>query len=305
MQSVTPGTNQIQAPAAQQIQQPINQQLQGSPAPVQQPAPQMQTVYPITSKERMQYFMHQTQQLQGPAAQQVQQPINQQLQGSPARVQQSTPQMQALYPTPPKERMRSFMHQTQQLRGSPARVQQPTPPSAGSRLSKFSNPSTSSSKVHRPEFSSPPPQMQAIHPTTPKERMQYFMHQTQQLQSSAAQQVQQPTHQMQAVYPMPPKERMQSMMQQTQQLQASSQQVQQRTHQMQGIYSTPTKERKQSVSSLSAASPRKRTFEFMENIVPSNFVANPDNHARWTVSPNGDRTYLNGPQMKKARVSRK
>jgi hypothetical protein len=33
---------------------------------------------------------------------------------------------------------------------------------------------------------------------------------------------------------------------------------------------------------LSAASPRKRTFEFMENIVPSNFVANPDNHARWT-----------------------
>jgi hypothetical protein len=199
----------------------------------------VQAAYPTPPKGRMQSVTPGTNQIQAPAAQQIQQPINQQLQGSPARVQQ------------------------------------------------------------------PAPQMQAVHPTTPKERMQYFMHQTQQLQSSAAQQVQQPTHQMQAVYPMPPKERMQSMMQQTQQLQASSQQVQQRTHQMQGIYSTPTKERKQSVSSLSAASPRKRTFEFMENIVPSNFVANPDNHARWTVSPNGDRTYLNGPQVKKARVSRK
>ncbi|CAG8906669.1 unnamed protein product [Penicillium egyptiacum] len=195
-------------------------------------------------QQQQQCAMQQSHQFQAAAAQQVQQP---------------THQMQAVYPTPPKERMQSVMQQSQRLQASAAqRVQQP---------------------IH---------QKQAVYPTPPKERMQSVMHETQE------------------VYPSPPKERMQTTMQQTQRLQASgAQQAHPPTQQMQGIYSTPTKERKQSVSSLSAASTSKRTFEFMESIVPSNFVANPNNHARWTVSPNGDRTYLNGPQTKKARVSTK
>lgn len=148
----------------------------------------------------------------------------------------------------------------------------------------------------------PTHQMQTAFPT-PRERMQSVMHQTQQLQTSVAQQVQQPTQQIQGVSPATTKDCMQSMMHQTQQLQTAA--AQQPTNQMQGIYSTPTKEHMQSVPSPSAASPKKRSFQFMENIVPTDFVANPNNHARWSISPNGDRTYLNGPQTKKARTSRK
>lgn len=154
----------------------------------------------------------------------------------------------------------------------------------------------------------PTQQMQADFLTPPEGRMQSAMQQTQQLQTSAAQQ---PTQQMQGVLPITTKERMQSMMYQTQNLQTAVAQrvqqptTQQPTTQMQGIYSTPTKEHMQSVSSLSPASPKKRSFQFMENIVPTDFVANPNNHARWSISPNGDRTYLNGPQAKKARTSRK
>lgn len=139
-------------------------------------------------------------------------------------------------------------------------------------------------------------QMQAVYPTPPKDRMQmqFVMKQTQQLQAAAGQQVQQPTHQMQGVSPITHKERMQSIMHQTQNIQTTAaQRAQQPIKQM------------QSVSSLSATSPNKRDFQFMENIVPTNFVANPNNHARWGMSPNGDRTYLSGPQAKKARTSRK
>ncbi|KAJ9487389.1 hypothetical protein VN97_g5926 [Penicillium thymicola] len=169
-------------------------------------------------------------------------------------------------------------------------------------------------QVHqfRDQFQIPAPQrvqqsaqMQAVYPTPPKDRMQSVMKQTQQLHAAAGQQVQ-PAHQMQGVSPTTHKERMQSIMHQTQNLQtAAAQRVQQPTKQMQGIYSTPTKEHMQSVSSLSAASPKKRDFQFMENIVPTNFVANPNNYARWGITPNDDRTYLNGPRAKKARTSRK
>ncbi|KAI3103618.1 hypothetical protein CBS147333_7479 [Penicillium roqueforti] len=223
------------------------------------------------------------------------------------QVQQATPQMQGIYHTPPNtnERMQSAMQQTQQYQATATQQVQPT---------------------H---------QMQGVYPTPPNERMRSLMQQTQQRQATVAQQVQQPAYQMQAVHHTPSKERMasvirlsqklqdsvaqqqqptlyqtpskalvQSAMRQTQQLHASAdQQVRRPTQQMQGPYYTPTQEHMQSVSSLSAASPKKRTFEFAENIVPTNFVANPNNHARWTVSPNGDRTYLNGPQAKKARVS--
>ncbi|KAJ5440948.1 Ribonuclease P Rpp40 [Penicillium cf. griseofulvum] len=136
---------------------------------------------------------------------------------------------------------------------------------------------------------------QAVYPSPTKERMQSVLQGTQQLQTGATQQV----------YPTPPKDRMQSVMQQTQQLQASAAQRVQQPQRMQAVYSTPPKEPMQSVSSLSATSPSKRTFQFMENIVPANFVANPNIHARWGVSPNGDRTYLNGSPPKKARVSPK
>ncbi|KGO37952.1 hypothetical protein PEX1_055440 [Penicillium expansum] len=244
-----------------------------------------QTVRQYRDQQKKQHAMQQ--QLQTAAAHQFQQPTQQmeavystpsnqrmqsvmqqpqQFQAAAAQhVQQPIQQMEAVYPTPPKERMQSMMQQTQQLQA-----------------------------------------MQAVYSTPSQGRMQSMMQQTQQFQTAAAQQVQQPTQQMQADYPTPPKERMQSMMQQTQQLQASAaQRVQQPTRPMQGVYCTPTKERAQSVSSLSAASPSKRSFQFMESIVPPNFVANPNNHPRWSVSPNGDRTYLGGPQAKKARVSRK
>ncbi|KOS46545.1 hypothetical protein ACN38_g2498 [Penicillium nordicum] len=184
---------------------------------------------------------------------------------APQPVQHST-QMQAVYPTPPKDRMLFVMKQTQQLQ---AAAGQPVQHSA---------------------------QMQAVHPTPPKDRMQMqsVMKQTQQLQAAAGQQVQQPAHQMQGVSPITHKERMQSIMHQTQNIQTTAaQRAQQPIKQM------------QSVSSLSATSPKKRDFQFMENIVPTNFVANPNNHARWGMSPNGDRTYLGGPQAKKARTSRK
>lgn len=45
---------------------------------------------------------------------------------------------------------------------------------------------------------------------------------------------------------------------------------------------------------------RKRTFEFVEPVVPKGFVANPDNHGRFLYA-NGNRTYLNGPKNKRPR----
>lgn len=45
-----------------------------------------------------------------------------------------------------------------------------------------------------------------------------------------------------------------------------------------------------------------RQFIFAENTVPSNFVANPNNHGRWLVDELGRRHYLNAPKNKRTRM---
>lgn len=40
------------------------------------------------------------------------------------------------------------------------------------------------------------------------------------------------------------------------------------------------------------------TIEFLEPIVPAGFVANPNNHGRWSYDAAGNRAYLNGPKNK-------
>lgn len=108
------------------------------------------------------------------------------------------------------------------------------------------------------------------------------------------------------IYPTPPKERSQSTLYQPQQaVAAATQRAQQQTRQMQNVFAAPTMEPVSSSSSLGSTSSDKRNFEFVENVTPPNFVANPNNHARWGVGPTGDRTYLNGSPTKKARIARK
>ncbi|KAJ5779459.1 hypothetical protein N7457_007179 [Penicillium paradoxum] len=126
-----------------------------------------------------------------------------------------------------------------------------------------------------------------------REQMRGFMYRQQNLQHFQAAAAQRPAYQMPAVYPTPPKERVQPTLYQPQQV----------------AFSAPAMGHAQSGSSLSSASSSassgKRKFEFVENVVPPNFVANPNNHARWDVGPAGERIYLNGRQAKKARIAQK
>ncbi|KAJ5972197.1 uncharacterized protein N7479_002115 [Penicillium vulpinum] len=233
-----------------------------------------------------------------------QQQQHQQFQTAVAQqVQQPTPNMQAVYPTTFKGNMQPMMQQSHQLQ-APAtqQVQQ---------VQKVQHPTQHNQKCYptppkeraQSMMQQLPVAQQARQLTQPMQCMQPVMQQPQRFQAPAAHQVQQPTPNMQAVYPTTPKARMQPVMQQSQQFQASAAQHVQPPVQPE-IYPSPP-ESMQSISSLSAPSPGKRTFEFMENIMPKNFVANPNNHARWSFTPNGDRTYLNGSQAKKARVSKK
>ncbi|OJJ49373.1 hypothetical protein ASPZODRAFT_140277 [Penicilliopsis zonata CBS 506.65] len=47
------------------------------------------------------------------------------------------------------------------------------------------------------------------------------------------------------------------------------------------------------------AAPVKQHFTFMDSQVPTNFVPNPENHARWTIDNAGRRHYLNAPKNKR------
>ncbi|KAJ5183633.1 hypothetical protein N7492_001249 [Penicillium capsulatum] len=51
-------------------------------------------------------------------------------------------------------------------------------------------------------------------------------------------------------------------------------------------------------------SPIKRTIEFMEPTVPYGFVANPNNHGRWSYDSAGNKHYLNAPKVKRQRTSK-
>jgi hypothetical protein len=48
----------------------------------------------------------------------------------------------------------------------------------------------------------------------------------------------------------------------------------------------------------------KRTYSFINEMVPKNFVANPNNHGRWRFDRQGNREYLNGPAAKRSRTSK-
>ncbi|KAJ5659527.1 hypothetical protein N7507_005978 [Penicillium longicatenatum] len=48
----------------------------------------------------------------------------------------------------------------------------------------------------------------------------------------------------------------------------------------------------------------KRTYSFISEMVPKNFVANPNNHGRWRFDRQGNREYLNGPAAKRSRTSK-
>ncbi|KAJ6089728.1 hypothetical protein N7467_004944 [Penicillium canescens] len=56
---------------------------------------------------------------------------------------------------------------------------------------------------------------------------------------------------------------------------------------------------------ISPAPSSKRSFEFVDKVVPGSFVANPDNHGRWFVpdTKRKEKIYLNGPHSKKARLA--
>jgi hypothetical protein len=56
---------------------------------------------------------------------------------------------------------------------------------------------------------------------------------------------------------------------------------------------------------ISPAPSSKRSFEFVDKVVPESFVANPDNHGRWFVpdTKRKEKIYLNGPHSKKARLA--
>ncbi|KAJ5168282.1 uncharacterized protein N7482_003876 [Penicillium canariense] len=47
------------------------------------------------------------------------------------------------------------------------------------------------------------------------------------------------------------------------------------------------------------ATSKKRAFEFIEPEMPSNFIANPNNHGRWEFDSSGKRRYLNAPKLTK------
>ncbi|KAJ6084009.1 hypothetical protein N7486_010809 [Penicillium sp. IBT 16267x] len=46
----------------------------------------------------------------------------------------------------------------------------------------------------------------------------------------------------------------------------------------------------------------KRVFSFINETVPKNFVANPNNHGRWKIDQEGNRQYLNAPAAKRPRA---
>jgi hypothetical protein len=56
---------------------------------------------------------------------------------------------------------------------------------------------------------------------------------------------------------------------------------------------------------ISPAPSSKRSFEFVDNVVPESFVSKPDNHGRWVVpdTKRKEKFYLNGPHIKKARLA--